>query len=259
MAAPLLSIVTIHWRDPEGLRATLDSVCGRDWSVPFEWVVVDGGTDTNDADTAQLFDQVRQLATRFLSEPDDGIYDAMNKGAQAASGDWVLFLNAGDCLHPQFDPARLSGYSAENAPDMLWGVSCDRLPGGEAYPVRTRAPGWLRYGPATAHQAILFRRAALGQPAYDTRYQIAADYDLICRLYTAGGGVERLSMPICIYELGGRSAADTGATLREEARVRAERFGMPAWLSGLIMHVKHGAWKATQRFPGLRKSLRGKV
>jgi len=255
----LISIVTIHLADAAGLRATMESIMPLVQGGCTEWLLIDGGSDLTQSGDGLDWDEVRANADIFISEPDEGIYHAMNKGAALASGEFVLFLNAGDRLHPDFEPARLDSLPSDPPPDMVWGTSFDCLPGAEPYPVRTRSPRWLRYGPAVAHQAILFRRETLGAEPYDRSYRIAADYDLICRIYRQGGRIECLDMAVCIYQLGGTSAQDTRATLREEARVRADRFGTPGWLNSIVLHVKNGIWVTTQRFPGLRKLLRGKV
>jgi len=255
---PRLSIVTVHWGELGGLEATQESICTLAEAAGVEWVVVDGGTQPGSEADRQILDSVRRTAQVFVSEPDEGLYDAMNKGTVRAGGRYVLFLNAGDLLHPGFH-TRWLDVLPEPGPDMVWGKSWDRRPGGVAYPVHARSAWWLRWGPALAHQAILFRREALGRSPYDTRFRIAADYDLICRLYRRGGDILRLDLPVCIYLLGGRSAADKAATLREEAAIRQTHFGPPAWLNAALMRTKLAVWRLSERFPGLRRLARGRL
>ena len=86
----------------------------------LEWVVIDGDSELQDGHP-EIFQRVNSLATHFISEPDNGIYDAMNKGTRLASGDYVLYLNAGDELHPDFDPEQLSHLFEETSPEMVGG------------------------------------------------------------------------------------------------------------------------------------------
>ncbi len=89
-----LSIVTINLNNREGLRRTIESVVGQTYR-DFEWVVIDGGSTDG---SKELIESYAEHFAYHVSEPDKGIYNAMNKGIKASSGDYLLFLNSGDYL-----------------------------------------------------------------------------------------------------------------------------------------------------------------
>lgn len=89
-----LSIVTINLNNCEGLRRTIESVVSQTYQG-FEWVVIDGGSTDG---SKELIESYAEHFAYHVSEPDKGIYNAMNKGVRASSGDYLLFLNSGDCL-----------------------------------------------------------------------------------------------------------------------------------------------------------------
>ncbi|STH36395.1 glycosyl transferase family protein [Escherichia coli] len=104
----LLSVVTVAFRNVDGVVKTWRSLAhlANDPSLTFEWIVVDGGS--NDGTAEFLEKRNGQYHLRYVSEPDKGLYDAMNKGIRMAQGKFVLFLNSGDSFHPdvsQFRPS----------------------------------------------------------------------------------------------------------------------------------------------------------
>ena len=100
MSAPVLSVITVCYNSSNVLPATIDSLLIQTWTQ-FEYLVIDGASKD---ETGPLLDHTRSLFLekkipfRSVSEPDKGIYDAMNKGVRMARGKWLLFLNAGDLL-----------------------------------------------------------------------------------------------------------------------------------------------------------------
>lgn len=99
----ILSIITINYNNAPGLRKTLESVLNQT-SRDFEYIVIDGGSTDNSVDTIREFESLfnalssRVAPFKWVSEPDNGIYHAMNKGIHLAEGEYLHFLNAGDWL-----------------------------------------------------------------------------------------------------------------------------------------------------------------
>lgn len=248
-----LSIITIHLNDFIGLQRTLRSLERMLGNPQIEWILIDGGSDAT-KDTGRVLSETRSLATRFISEPDEGIYDAMNKGTVLADGELVLYLNAGDELHPEFEIEKLASDPIDDEAGMLWGRYDVRDKSGTVYSRKTRSPVWLRYGTAVCHQAVLFRRKLLGTSPYRTDLQIAADYDLICRLYTAGEKIHKLEMAVCIFELVGTSGTNKRLTLNEEARVRRKYFPFTGVFNLLITNFKLLMWNFGTFVPSFRRA-----
>ena len=87
-----ISIVTINYNNPSGLKKTIESVVNQTWKN-FEYIIIDGGSTNGDVDIIKSFDNQIDY---WVSEPDKGIYNAMNKGIKKATGDFIIFINSGD-------------------------------------------------------------------------------------------------------------------------------------------------------------------
>lgn len=90
----LLTIITINYNNLDGLKRTIKSVVNQTWKK-FEYIVIDGGSTDGSAEYIQ---EMKEQIHFAVSETDKGIYNAMNKGVKEAQGDYLLFLNSGDCL-----------------------------------------------------------------------------------------------------------------------------------------------------------------
>ena len=173
---PALSIVTVVRNDAGRLRRTLESVA-RQKSARVEYLVIDGAS--TDA-TLELIRSHEGLIDRWVSEPDGGIYDAMNKGTGLCRGRFLMFLNAGDELIA--DAAALVDDSPEECV-LLYGRANMLFPDGSLSYVkgkRIRSPQRFLKGMPLCHQAILYRRDVM--PDYDTSFRIMSDRLLTYRL-----------------------------------------------------------------------------
>jgi glycosyltransferase involved in cell wall biosynthesis len=90
-----LSIITINYNDKEGLKKTIESVINQTWQ-DFEFIVIDGGSIDGGI---QVIEQYKDKIDHWVSEPDKGVYSAMNKGIRVATGDFIIFMNSGDCFY----------------------------------------------------------------------------------------------------------------------------------------------------------------
>jgi glycosyltransferase involved in cell wall biosynthesis len=173
-AKPLISIITVVFRDKEELESILNNVFEFDTNE-FELIVIDGGSKDG---TVELLRQWDEKIDYWLSEPDSGIYDAMNKGILAARGEFILHLNAGDRLKhlPHKDLAQCL---AEGVDVASFPVSMDQ---GEIFHPKT---GFLlRIDNTWHHQGTFYFRARhLG---YDARYRVFGDLDLNQRMLKNG-------------------------------------------------------------------------
>ena len=95
MIQPLFSIITITWNAHKTIEVTLNSVADQTYKN-YEYIVIDGASDDG---TIDILDKNRHLINILINEPDNGLYDAMNKGLNLATGEYVIFLNAGDTFY----------------------------------------------------------------------------------------------------------------------------------------------------------------
>jgi glycosyltransferase involved in cell wall biosynthesis len=140
-----LSIITVNRNDAAGLEKSLRSIASQS-VAPFECIVVDGASTDDSVTVAGRYGQV---VSRLITEPDEGVFDAMNKGWRAARGDWLLYLNSGDELaHPEV--LRTLGAQATDATDVLYGDYRDTA--GKLFPTSMER-GIFN------HQALAYRRS----------------------------------------------------------------------------------------------------
>lgn len=194
--SPLLSVITVTFRNDEGLRRTLDSIALLK-SIPTEVIVVDGASL---ATTRQLVHSIVPGA-RLIQEPDEGPYDAMNKAAMIATGYWVWFLNAGDTVANDVAQPAIERLMTETQGAVIVGKAL--RPEGGHWP---SDPVAVRSGfQSPCHQAILTPRTLLRSPAFDCRLKIAADYDAFMAA-SRDADVLFTNESICMYEGGGISS-----------------------------------------------------
>lgn len=256
MAEKFFSIITVHLDDFSGLQDTFQSVVQNPGRDQIEWIVIDGGSKPQNEQHEKTLSLVAREADVFISEPDDGIYDAMNKGVKSAQGEYFLFLNAGDRLDGQFDLPRFVSALKESDFDMVWGKTSMQYPDGSYGVKKVRRPGWAWYGMPVCHQSVVFSRKAFGHKIYDTSLLVAADYDLICAALVRGSKVHLFKDVISIHVAGGRSQQDKHLSLNEEHKVRSRYYGIPSWLSKLISVFRLQMWKLSDASPGFNRLWR---
>jgi glycosyltransferase involved in cell wall biosynthesis len=216
---PKISVVTVVLNDPEGLQRTIDSV--RVQSYPLiDFVVIDGGSDKA---TQLVLERNIDSMDRMLSEPDGGIYDAMNKGLALSSGEFVVFMNAGDTFVDSGTVERVAEKLLDDI-DVLYGHRQYRKPAGDL--VLQEAPGISRIaeGMPFCHQSAFLRRQLLLENPFNTTYKFAGDYEQIVRLHKAGHRFQLLDMPICEYLGGGLSESGIRPYL-ECLKIQFDHFG----------------------------------
>jgi glycosyltransferase involved in cell wall biosynthesis len=206
MAMVEFSIITVTKNAAATLERSILSVA-KQRHRPLDYIIVDGAS--SDA-TPAIVERHADVVTRFVSEPDQGIYDAMNKGLALARGDFVYFLGADDCL---IDDKVLAEVATS-----LDGAPCDFLYGGiEVHFVDGRVAPFMPPPPADAlrfmirgclpHQASFASRRVFDLAGkFDPRYRIAGDYDWFLRVLTHDGLVtRRIERNIASYQMGGLS------------------------------------------------------
>lgn len=198
--APLVSIITVVFNARTDLEQTIAAIDALDYPN-IEHIVIDGGSTDG---TAELLNRDRRVTVRSLSEPDHGIYDAMNKGIRLASGEYLWFLNAGD------SPAAhdvLRYLLLGQAPDIVYGHTNLISQSGHLTKV-AKAPNRLSaktmtWGMSVSHQSILMRRAIA--PYYDLSYLYIADQKWVVDGLKKADNCLYISRPISNYLLGGAS------------------------------------------------------
>lgn len=192
---PLVSIIIVVYNDLQELQAVLDSIFSL--TCPdVEVIVIDGGSSDG---TAAFLGSLSSRLAYWVSEPDKGIYDAMNKGITAAKGTYLIHLNAGDrLLKLPLDKLREANQSGIDV--AAFRVSLD---GKKSFIPQT---GWpLSLNNTWHHQGTFYRRTSF--PGYDTTYRIFADFDVNQRLLRRRARVQLYPEIIAAHSTAGASHA----------------------------------------------------
>lgn len=183
------SIITICYNPGEAILAAVDSVKNQDYEN-IEHVIVDGGSTDG---TLKLLQGMELAQVKFISEPDDGLYDALNKGVRLASGDCIGFVHADDLLSSNDAISKIAARFKESGIDGVYGdlqytskADTDKIirnwVSGE-YDICKLKNGWMPPHPALYLKREVYEIAKLDSGEYfDTSMKIAADYDFMMRV-----------------------------------------------------------------------------
>ena len=251
-----ISVITICYNNLHGLRRTADSILAQT-TPPVSWLVVDGGSVDGTRDYLAKLD-VPYLS--FISEPDDGLYDAMNKGLDRIGledADYVIFMNSGDAFADVETLRTLVEALQEDPVDLIYGDAIEF--DGEARHYKA-ALGHQRvwYSMFTHHQAMAYSRSAIGPLRYDLSFKMAADWAFTAQLLKSGARARYLPTALCLFERGGFSQSPDKRALgrREHVRIHREVLHSPPMLGELSIFVKQGVNVVRSRFPRLYDFVR---
>ncbi|BCG08821.1 colanic acid biosynthesis glycosyltransferase WcaE [Buttiauxella agrestis] len=249
----LLSVITVAYKNLAGIEKTWQSLAhlAKAPGITFEWIVVDGGSQDG---TAEFLENLNgQYNLRFVSEKDNGIYDAMNKGIDMAQGRYALFLNSGDVFHQ--DIVNVSRQLAErplteNA--MIIGDAL--LDFGDGTKIERRAKqGWYIYHSLPAsHQAIFFPMDGLLKYPYDLQYKVSSDYALAAKMYKSGYAFKRVKGIVSEFSMGGVSTTNNIELCRDARSVQRRILHVPGFIAEL-------SYKLRLRTTGKSKALYNKA
>ena len=201
-----VSIITVVFNAVDKIEPTLLSVLGQDYK-DIEYIVIDGGSTDGTLDVIRRY---RDQISVVVSEQDDGIYDALNKGVLLASGDWIGIMNAGDSFAANDTLSRIFGSDVNiSGCDVIYGDSVGvdgqvELPADSAEDITS-----LESGPCYRHGASFVRKEIHRRYLFDLSLKsllgFALDYEQIYRMYRAGAVFRKVPVPVIRYELRGAS------------------------------------------------------
>lgn len=241
--SPLISIITITYNAESEIRPTLESL-NRQTFRNFEHLVIDGASSDN---TLSIVKEMSPDSI-VISEPDKGLYDAMNKGLRAAKGEYVLFLNAGDSLH---SPDILRRYADQRGANIIYGdtiiVDSER---NFIKPRHLSAPKKLTFksfskGMLVCHQAFMVRRNI--SPEYDLQYRFSADYEWTLKCLrssdpTHNANIEAIAID---YLSDGLTDKNHKASLKERYKIMCRYYGT---LPTILRHIGFAVRNILRKF-----------
>ncbi|RKR80885.1 glycosyltransferase involved in cell wall biosynthesis [Mucilaginibacter gracilis] len=223
MFNPRLSIITIVYNNVNDIERTILSVLGQTYTN-IEYIVIDGASTDG---TLDVIEKYRSRISTLVSEKDNGIYNAMNKGLNLATGDYVLFMNSGDELFAYDTVERV--FATEADADIYYGeteiINSKRESMGMRRHKTPETFTWRGFnlGMSISHQAIYIKRS-LVEP-YNEQYQLSADIDWIIRIAKKADKIVNTRICAAKYLFGGMSKKKHKQSLIERFHIMRKHYG----------------------------------
>ena len=210
-----LSLITINYNNREGLKKTIDSVVAQTFK-DFEWIVIDGGSTDG---SRELLEQYAEHFAYWVSEPDKGIYNAMNKGIDHAQGDYLQFLNSGDWLN---GPDTLQSFFAISLEgDIVYGDQ-DYYKGDTLFESR-KQPDNLSlkylYEWSLGHSSSFIKRELLAEEHYNENYRIVSDWEFFLKKAIENKSFVHRPITVGCFDMSGISMANQELLHKERESV----------------------------------------
>ncbi len=223
---PLFSIITVCYNAASTIERTAQSVANQSFS-DYEHLIIDGKSKDN---TLELLNNIQGKDKRIIkSEPDSGIYDAMNKGIANASGDYLIFLNAGDKFHTNDTLKQIADAITDKNPGVVYGQTILVGNNGEFItPRHLTAPPTLEVkdfarGMLVCHQAFIVNKKIA--PQYNLNYKFSADYDWCIRCLMLSDRNEYIDDVLIDYLSEGMTTANRRRSLIERFKIMSHYYG----------------------------------
>ena len=204
----LVTVVTVCRNVKSSLEKTMNSLLHQSYAH-IDYVIIDGASTDG---TPEMLGKTEGI--RWISEPDKGIYDAMNKGIRMAEGEWVIFMNAGDVFAS--DDTLSKVFSEERDSDVIYG---DVIKGDSIKKAEPPHNGQRMY---FCHQSAFVRTSCLKEFPFDIQHRMSADFKQMKQLYLAGKTFMQLDFPIAVFDTSGVSNAQRSKGLYDNIQVIRE-------------------------------------
>lgn len=242
------TIATVTYNAGRQISHTIKSVEEQDYPH-IEHLIVDGNSIDDTLEQIHHYQERNSIAAvrhevNCLSEPDAGLYDAMNKALQMATGHYIVFLNAGDTLHESTTISKLAALCGTRRPAVIYGDT--DVVNEQRHFVRhrrLRPPRQLtwrsfRNGMLVCHQAFFANMQLAAQTPYDMRYKFSSDFDWCIRILRQAQRqkMECINSHLTVADFleGGMTRKNHKASLHERFRIMADHYG---WLPTLFFHI----------------------
>lgn len=207
---PVLTVVTVVFNRVTEIESTIKSVINQHFDG-LEYIVIDGGSTDG---TINIIEQYSTKLSYWVSEPDKGIYDAMNKAIGRATGEWINFMNCGDTFVEGALTKMFSGkrYDA----DVVYGDALVQYPSFQnTWRIMPLDEMWKRT--PFCHQSCFVKTTLMKQHRFDLTYRLSSDFDFLYKIYLEGKKFLYVDKVVCVYDY------RDGATIRQELRSLRER------------------------------------
>lgn len=213
-----ITIVTVTFNCRDIIEKTIKSVLSQYYSN-IEYIIIDGNSQDGTKDIINKY--INRIDT-FISEPDKGIYDAMNKGLERATGDWVFFLNSGDVFCDNEVLSKVAAHFKKET-DVIWG-NVKAIRNNQIIDIEYHTPFFKNnkffHGMGFSHQSVFVRTKKAQEKKFDLSYKCCADYNMMVQLYKSGANFKYCDAYISEVPVDeGFSAENQKTQLFEEAKI----------------------------------------
>lgn len=200
MKSKKVSVVTVCYNAVNSIEKTINSVLSQTLRNIIEFIVIDGGSNDGTLDVLKKY---RGEIDVLVNEPDNGIYDAMNKGIDKSTGEWIFFLNSGDLFYSNTTISDLFNEKEYNGIAVLYGDICKLKKGGLVFFKADRpffSPNSKLLSMGFSHQGTFVRTSFAKMHYFDLTFKCCADFNMIYSIWEDGGKFEYVPIPISIAE-----------------------------------------------------------
>ena len=241
---PKFSIITVTYNAEKVLEDTIQSVIFQTYRN-VEYIIVDGASKDH---TLEIVNKYHNRINKVISEPDKGLYDAMNKSIQLATGDYLCFLNAGDKFHDSETLQKIvHTLKGQERPDVIYGETAIVDEEGHFLHMRRLStPAHLNWksfkqGMLVCHQAFFVNRELAINHLYDLQYRFSADFDWCIRIMKKAKYLHNTRLTLIDYLNEGMTTKNHKASLKERFCIMAKHYG-------LISTILHHGWFVIRLF-----------
>jgi glycosyltransferase involved in cell wall biosynthesis len=235
---PVVTIITVVYNSEQFIEKTIRSVINQSYPN-IEYIIIDGGSTDG---TLKIVNEYAKYIDYFVSEPDNGLYDAMNKGIKHAGGDYLWFINSGDL--PYNETVLSDVFSKKVAfADIYYGET--EIIDTEGKPLgmrRHKAPQKLtwktfRLGMKISHQSIIVKKEIAG--LYNLEYKLSADFDWVIKVLKEAKSIENTELILSKFMDGGMTKKNMLPSLKERFHIMKNNYGLiPTVLNHIVLIIK---------------------
>lgn len=219
-----ITVVTVCYNAESVLKKTFNSVLNQEYG-DYEYVVIDGNSTDNTVNIIKEYKrkfEKRDIEFRYISEPDKGIYDAMNKAIKIAEGEWIYFLNAGDYLFSNDTFKEIFAEEKNDDADIVYGKVIKKTDHGNELRSHDPVETIVKELPF-CHQGVFTKTEIMKAELFDCKYSMCADYDFFLNMYLQGKKFKKIESMVAYYQMGGLSDVNYFKTLKESYQIKSTR------------------------------------
>lgn len=232
---PLISIITVSYNAVSTIENTILSVINQTYPN-IEYIIIDGGSTDG---TVDIIKKYQERISFWVSEPDEGIYDAMNKGIAIATGKWINFMNSGDMFYAN-DTVEKVVKSLRTSIDVLYGDTMLKFSWG-VFERKALPLCMMEKHLPFSHQSSFIKMDLMKSQLYDLQYRICADYNFFYSSFKAGKIFKYKPLLVSVYEAEeGVSSVNVFALFKELAIITGKVHLFEWKLEFLLFKIRKG-------------------